>query len=255
MKFLRSLAPIGVALSIGVVTLTLSTTASSTTYVAPPNKSYCAPLVNNLEALRVISVMSNIPTAATVATGPRVETYLTNFVRALDDQRKILSADIANTLSPSRRALLRTTISELSAEVTRVQAYSKTVQKMTRTKNPSLLKMANSDVAVDANRICSVWAQQLIVGFVFAEFTASSAQYGVLPGNARNGVATIRNLRAETRGYGGLTTVKILKATPKKGALRSAKIAVTESDYTVDVCLGFSGTSHNNYEAFNASAC
>jgi hypothetical protein len=40
--------------------------------------------------------MGNIPTAATVATGPRVETYLTNFVRALDDQGKILSADVTN---------------------------------------------------------------------------------------------------------------------------------------------------------------
>lgn len=255
MKVLKSLTPIGVALAIGVVPLTLSTTASAATHVAPPNKSYCAPLVNNLEALRVISVMSNIPTAATVATGPRVETYLTNFVRDLDDQGKILGADVTKTHSPSHRALLRTTISELGAEVTRVQAYSKTVQKMTITKNPALLKMANSDVAVDANKSCIVWAQQLIVGFVFAEFTVSSAQEGPPLGDGPKAVATLNVLLTETRGYGGLTTVRILKATPKNGALRSAKIAVTESKYTVDVCLGFSGKSHNNYEAFDATVC
>jgi len=254
-KVLKSLTPLGVALAIGVVPLTLSTSALAATHVAPPIKSYCAPLVNNLEALRVISVMSNIPTAATVATGPRVETYLTNFARDLDEQGKILSADVTNAHSPSHKALLRTTISELRGEVTRVLAYSETVQQMTTTKNSTLLKMANSDVAVDANKSCIVWAQQLIVGFVFAEATIGSAQDGPFPGDGPNAAATAKDLRMASRGYGGRIGLTILTSTPRNGTLRSAKVAITQSKYTVDVCLRFSGKDHNDYEAFNASVC
>jgi hypothetical protein len=37
--------------------------------------------------------------------------------------------------------------------------------------------------------------------------------------------------------------VKVLKSTSKKGALKSAKVAISESNYTVDLCLGFSARS------------
>jgi hypothetical protein len=126
---------------------------------------------------------------------------------------------------------------------------------MTITKNPALLKMANSDIAVDANNSCIVWAQQLIVGFVFAEFTIGNAQNGPFPGDGPNAAATAKDLRMTSRGYGGRIDLTILTSTPKNGTLRSAKVAITQSKYTVDVCLQFSGKGHNDYEAFNASVC
>jgi hypothetical protein len=254
-KVLKSLTPFGVALAIGAVPLTLSTTASAAHHVAPPNKSYCAPFVNNVEALGSGSVFGNIPLTATPANGSRMNTYLTNYVKALGDLATIFRTDVTNAHTPSRKALLLATINELHIEITHVQTYSKTVQLMVATKNSALLRMANSDVAVDANKSCLVWGQQLIVGFVFAENIIGQAQDGPLPGEGPNATATSRELRLVTNGYRGLITVKILKSTPKNGTLRSAEIAVTESKYTVDVCLKFSGKSRNDYEAFHASVC
>lgn len=255
MKVLKSLTQFGVALAIGVVPLTLSTTVSGANHVAPPNKNYCAPFVNHVEALGSGSVFGNIPLTATPANGSRMNTYLTNYVKALGDLAKTFRTDVTHAHTLSREALLLATITELHTEIKHVQTYSKTVRLMVASKNSALLKMANSDVTVDANKSCLVWGQQLIVGFVFAENVIGQAQNGPSPGEGPNAAATSEELLLVTKDYRGLITVKFLKSTPKNGALRSAKIAVTESKYTVDVCLKFSGKSYNDFEAFNASVC
>ena len=251
----RSLPAIAAVLVLGLSPLTMSSPAVAATHPAPPDTSFCVPFVNNLEALRSISFMGNVPLAATVANGPRTGAYLTTLLRDINDQVRIFNVEVTSTQSSSREDLLNATIADLRAETTRVQAYRRAVAHLIATKDPAVLTMANADVAVDANRSCLVWAQQLILGFVFAEFAVTNAQVGNLPGDGAHGVATAKGLDQEGRLYRGLVTVKVLKVRSKTGPLRTAKLVITESLYTVGVCLTFSGKSTNYNEAFSARVC
>ncbi|MGB8196487.1 MAG: hypothetical protein WCF25_05725 [Acidimicrobiales bacterium] len=252
----KTILVLGTVLTFGLSSLTLSSApASAATHHEPPDRSFCLPLVNNLETLRTISIMANVPLTATVANGPRMDTYLTNLLSDINDEIRIFNGDVTSARSSRRKALLRATIPELQEETTRVRAYSTAIERMIAAKNAHPLKLANVDVAVDANKSCLVWAQQLIHGFVMAEFTVGLAQDGPLPGDGPNDVATDADLVQESHGYGGLVTVKILNVSSKTGPLRSAKVAITESSYTVDICMTFSGHIHEHYEAFTALAC
>jgi hypothetical protein len=250
-----SLPVIGAVLALGISSLALGTASAAVTHHAPPDRSFCVPFVNNLETLNSISFMANVPLTATVANGPRMDTYLTELLRDINDQIRIFNTDVTSVHSSKRTALLLATISDLRIETTRVQAYSTAVERMVASKDADLLKSANADVAVAANKSCLVWAQQLIHGFVLAEFTIGVAQDGPLPGDRPDAVATDKDLVQESRGYGGFVTVKVLKVSSRTGPLRSAKVAITESSYTVDVCMTFSGKIHEHYEAFTALAC
>ena len=249
-------ATLGVTFALCWVPLTVSSASASRT-PAPPDARTCLPLVNDLESLKTMSFMANVPLTATVANGPRMETYLRSFVIDLNEQASIFTKEITPTTPPSVTAQLRAAITQLRREVPRARAYLDAVRQMVATKNPKPLKLANADVAVDANTSCLVWAQQLIHGFVLAESAIGFAQDGPLPGAGPNAVATAKDLRVEVNGYGTgpLLVVKVLNAKPKNGALRSAKVAFTGSGYTVDVCMTFAGIVHENYEAFSATAC
>jgi hypothetical protein len=231
-KALKSIASIGIAIVFGVVAPTLSGNfaASAAAPDMPPDATFCVPFLNNLQALGINDIVGNLPTTATVSTGASVVTNLSSGVRALVALGKNLSFAAADAPTPISNATIEATASELRTEIAHVQAYIKSVRSMTATKNPAILKMANADVAVDANRSCVVWGQQLIIGFVTAQETLNKAPRGVTP----------MELRIQAQSYGSRVTFIILSATPTSGSLKSAKVAISESKYTVDVCLDFS---------------
>jgi len=241
MKFLKySTATAMVTLGVMTITLRGGAVSGAASPHVPPNAKWCVPFLNNLDQLGSIDAMWMMPVTATLSTGATVANELVPYTESLAIVANTFSLEATRVDSASRKTELLITAADMRTEVTHVKLFIKALRSMTAAKNPALLKMANADVSVDANESCLVWAQQLNYGHFFATATISLGVNVTPNSNGPNSMASAKGLRRAIMDYP--VNVVILSASPKRGLLRSAKIAITASNYTVDVCMTFSGT-------------